>query len=114
VTLNGFAQPTADLVARADLAAAMSGPLIQKTIATAPHWFAAVPSLHGAYPVLLMLVNWKSSRPAAIAAIAAYGAAIWMATVLLNQHYVVDLIAGAALAALAWAGVRGRVARDAQ
>jgi inositol phosphorylceramide synthase catalytic subunit len=102
VTLNGFAQPTAELVAHADLAAAMSGTLIQKTIATAPQWFAAIPSLHGGYPVLLLLVNRESARPRTVAAVAAYGVAIWISTVLLNQHYVIDLVAGAVLAALAW------------
>jgi hypothetical protein len=112
VTLNGFAQPTPDLVASADLAAAMSGTLIQKTIATAPQWFAAIPSLHGGYPVLLLLMNRRSVRPAVWAGMAAYGAAIWASTVVLNQHYVIDLLAGAAIAVAVWLGVRGLGSRN--
>jgi hypothetical protein len=108
VTLYGFAQPTPELVAGADLAAAMGGTLVAKTIATAPQWFAAVPSLHGAYPVLLLLLNLKTAKPATLAVVAVYGAAIWASTVILNQHYVVDLVAGAALAGAAWALFRDR------
>ena len=102
VSLNGFAQPTTELVSRANMAAAMHGVLIQGMISNASQWFAAVPSLHGAYPVLLLLLSpWKRSR-LALAGIAAYGCAMWAATVILNQHYIIDLLAGALLAVAAW------------
>jgi hypothetical protein len=102
VTLHGMQQPTPDLVATVNLAAALDGALIQKTLATAPNWFAAVPSLHGAYPVLLFLLAWRGRSRPWLATIAVYGAAMWVATVALNLHYVVDLFLGAAVAAAAW------------
>lgn len=102
VSLNGMAQPTPDLVAAANLAAGIDGLLIQKTIETAPNWFAAVPSLHGAYPVLLFMLAWRGRSKAWLATIAVYGAAMWISTVALNLHYVVDLLLGAAVAAAAW------------
>ena len=102
VSLNGFAQPTRELVSQANVTAAMHGALIQGMISNASQWFAAVPSLHGGYPVLLLLLNpWNQSRWVR-AGIAAYGSAMWTATVLLNQHYIIDLVAGAVLALAAW------------
>ena len=102
VSLYGMAQPTAALVASADLGAAMDGEIIRRTLATAPNWFAAFPSLHGGYPVLLFLIVWRERRAAWLAAIATYGAAMWTSTVALNQHYVIDLVAGAAVAVVAF------------
>lgn len=102
VSLNEFAQPTVELVGQANMGAAMQGVLIQGMISNASQWFAAVPSLHGAYPVLLLLLSsWIRGRRAR-AWIAAYGCAMWAATVVLNQHYIIDLIAGALLAVVAW------------
>jgi len=37
-----------------------------------------------------------------LAMILIYGAAMWAATVMLNQHYVIDLMAGAVIAFVAW------------
>lgn len=102
VSLNGYAQPTRELVGQANMAAAMHGALIQGMISNASQWFAAVPSLHGGYPVLLLLLTpWRQSRRVCVG-IAVYGFAMWAATVVLNQHYIVDLLAGALLAAAAW------------
>jgi len=102
VSLNGFAQPTSELVSQANMAAAMPGALIQGMISNASQWFAAVPSLHGGYPVLLLLLTpWKRNRLVCFG-IAAYCCAMWGATVVLNQHYIVDLIAGGLLALAAW------------
>src|SRR5262245_33943996 len=85
VTLNGFARPSAELVAGTNMAAAMNGPLIQGMISNASQWFAAVPSLHGAYPVMLLpLRPWNRNWRIAIA-VGVYGLAMWTATVVLNQ-----------------------------
>ena len=139
ISLYGTAQPTAELVAQAKMTAAMDGALIQRMIQNASQWFAAVPSLHGAYPVLLVLlanstgqgagVRMKESgvnqpaesglpsakrRRLVLTMIGLYGAAMWAATVLLNQHYVIDLMAGAVIAWVAWKlapRVRSRKAR---
>lgn len=107
ISAHGFAQPDSMLVASTDLTLAMDGDLIQRMIKTAPHWFAAVPSLHGGYPVLLLLLARTGGSRAWIVAVVAYGAAMWLSTVALNQHYVVDLLAGALTAVAAyWLGER--------
>ena len=99
VSLYGLEQPTQALVATANLGAVMDGTIIQHTLATAPNWFAAVPSLHGAYPVLLFLFALRHERRFWLAPIALYGGAVWASTIALNQHYVVDLLTGAVAAA---------------
>jgi len=102
VTLNGMEQPTIENVAQLNMTAAMNGALIQGMIRNASQWFAAVPSLHGAYPVMLLLLLRREVSGLVLIGVALYGVAMWCATVVLNQHYVVDLIAGAALATAAW------------
>lgn len=106
VTLNGMAQPTAELVAQVNIANAMPGTLIQGMIRNASQWFAAVPSLHGAYPVLLLLLFPCKSNKLALTGFGLYACAMWIATVVLNQHYVIDLVAGALLALIAWWAAR--------
>ena len=72
-----------------------------------PNRFAAIPSLHGAYPVLLTVVlafrreKWKMTACAGI-----YAASMWFACVFLNQHYIIDLLIGAALVIPASAALR--------
>lgn len=102
VTLNGMEQPTIESVAQVNMAVAMNGPLIQKMISNASQWFAAVPSLHGAYPVLLLLLLRREVSRLVLMSLALYACSMWCATVVLNQHYVIDLVAGAALAIGAW------------
>jgi len=102
VTLNGMEQPTIENVAQVNMTAAMNGALIQGMIRNASQWFAAVPSLHGAYPVMLLLLLRREVSWLVLAVLALYGAAMWCATVVLNQHYIVDLMAGALLAIAAW------------
>jgi membrane-associated phospholipid phosphatase len=100
VSLYGQTQPSAQLLAQTHMTAAMDGAIVQRMIQTAPMWFGAVPSLHGAYPVLFFLLAWRTRKPWLLLSIALYGLLMWFATVVLNQHYVIDLLAGA-LAALA-------------
>ncbi len=102
VSLYGMAQPTEELVAQTRISAAMDGALIQGMIKNAAQWFAAVPSLHGAYPALLALLALRDRSRKVVALIIVYGAAMWAATVILNQHYIIDLIAGAVIAFAAW------------
>jgi membrane-associated phospholipid phosphatase len=102
VSLYGTAQPTVELVAQTDITQAMDGALVQHMIATAATWFGAVPSLHGAYPVLLWLLARRERSRGVIVLLGLYGAMMWAATVVLNQHYVIDLLAGAALAGAAY------------
>ena len=102
VSLHGMAQPTGELVAQTKINAAMEGTLLQGMIKNAAQWFAAVPSLHGAYPVLLVLLALRDRKPMIIGLITVYGSAVWASTVILNQHYIIDLMAGALIAIGAW------------
>lgn len=70
--------------------------------AVGPNAVAAMPSLHMAGAVLVALVLWRAlpwARPLAIA----YPAAMALTLVYTGEHYVVDVVAGAALALAAWA-----------
>ena len=70
--------------------------------AVGPNAVAAMPSLHMAGAVLVALVLWRAlpwSRPLAVA----YPAAMALTLVYTGEHYVVDVVAGAALAVAAWA-----------
>ncbi|MEW6127100.1 MAG: phosphatase PAP2 family protein [Acidobacteriota bacterium] len=102
VSLYGNAQPNAELVAQTNMAMAMDGALVQKMIGTAPMWFGAVPSLHGAYPVLFFLLALRQRNFSLLTGIVVYGLAMWFSTVVLNQHYIIDLFAGAILAFAAY------------
>lgn len=59
------------------------------------------PSLHVAAATLAGLCAWRAHRAAGLAAIPV-AAAIGVAVCTVKQHYVVDALAGAALAAAAW------------
>jgi hypothetical protein len=102
VSLYGMAQPTTDLLAQMRIGSAMDGRLVTALIQNAAQWFAAVPSLHSAYPVLLLLLALRERDKRLIAALMVYAIAMWAATVTLNQHYIIDLIAGGLLAGVAW------------
>jgi hypothetical protein len=67
-----------------------------------PNRFAAIPSLHGAYPLLFMLVlALHGVRTRWIWISGLYAASMWFACVFLNQHYIVDLLIGAGLVVIA-------------
>jgi inositol phosphorylceramide synthase catalytic subunit len=99
VSLNGMTPPTTELLSQMRISAAMDGKLVTGLIRNAAQWFAAVPSLHGAYPVLLVLLAWRKQPWPVVAVLVVYAMSMWAATVVLNQHYVIDLIAGGLLAA---------------
>jgi membrane-associated phospholipid phosphatase len=66
---------------------------------------AAMPSLHAAYPVMLLLFFWRTAGPAVRAALGAYTLAMAFALVYGGEHFVADVLAGWALAVLAFAAV---------
>jgi len=67
---------------------------------------AAMPSLHAAYPFMLLLFFWGSARPAARIALALYTLAMAFALVYGGEHFVADILAGWAMAGAAYAVTR--------
>jgi membrane-associated phospholipid phosphatase len=65
---------------------------------------AAIPSLHTAYPVLILCFFWGSGRWARIGCLA-YALAMSVTLVYTGEHYVADVIAGWAYAIAAYAAV---------
>lgn len=76
---------------------------------------AAMPSLHMAMTFLVLLAAWQGGSLLRLTVVA-YACAMGFALVYTGEHYVVDLLAGAATAAVAWravaaaGGVRRRLA----
>ena len=67
---------------------------------------AAVPSLHAAYPMLLLLFFWSSGWPARIV-LGIYTLAMGLAVVYSGVHYVFDVFAGWAFAGATAAAIEG-------
>jgi membrane-associated phospholipid phosphatase len=63
---------------------------------------AAMPSLHGAYPVMLLLFFWSAGWPVR-AGLALYALAMAFALVYGGEHFVTDILAGWAMAGAAYA-----------
>jgi membrane-associated phospholipid phosphatase len=61
---------------------------------------AAMPSLHSAVTVLVVLALWRWRKLRAPALL--YLAAMWFTLVYCGEHYVIDLLLGAAVAVTAW------------
>lgn len=96
---NGFTQPSA---AHSTPLTFDSGSVLAGLFHMSPNRFAAIPSVHAAYPLLLTLVlalHGVAVRWIVLAAV--YTASMWFACVYLNQHYIIDLLLGAALIPLA-------------
>lgn len=68
--------------------------------------FGAMPSLHVAYPMLLVLFGWR--RHGALGRTLAVGFWLWMSTaaVYLDHHWVADVVAGWSYTVLAYLPVR--------
>ena len=79
--------------------------------------FAAIPSLHAAYPLLLSLILAAHGVGRSYVILSCcYTLSMWFSCVFLNQHYVVDLLSGALLAGVAvgitWQRVKPPLCRD--
>lgn len=78
--------------------------------------YAAFPSLHAAFPVVVALYGWLHNRLLGLA-LAARAVLTWVVIVYLGEHYVVDILAGTLYAAVAILvverAVRSRVVQDA-
>jgi membrane-associated phospholipid phosphatase len=65
---------------------------------------AAMPSLHAAYPVLILLFFWRRARPPLRALLAGYVLAMAFSLVYTGEHFVADVAAGWACAAAVFFG----------
>ena len=101
----GFRPPPRELLMNP---AFLQTPLLFKSLwASSPNYFAAIPSLHGAYPVFLLLMLGLHHRQRWL--VVGYGLGVWLATIVLGDHYILDLILGALYALVsAWVGNRFR------
>ncbi len=66
-----------------------------------PNHFAAIPSLHGAYPVAVAFFTYKEFKNGWYW-LYLYPAGVWFSAVYLNQHYIIDLFIGAGYFFLAY------------
>ncbi|RYE79675.1 MAG: inositol phosphorylceramide synthase [Myxococcales bacterium] len=73
--------------------------------------YGAMPSLHVAYPMMILLGTWRSSGPALRAA--AVGYVVWMCSsaVYLDHHWVLDIVLGLSYAVLCFVSFRPIVDR---
>jgi len=92
---NGFEQPTVEHSKPSEF---KTGSTLSTLFQYSANRFGALPSLHGAHPFLLTLVlALHGARYRWIWTAGSYAALMWFSCVFLNQHYIVDLLAGAAL-----------------
>jgi len=66
-----------------------------------PNPFAALPSLHAAYPWLISLFAIKIKRIKALPVLI-FSFGVWFSAVYMGEHYVIDLVAGVAYATVAF------------
>jgi hypothetical protein len=93
----GFDQPTGHLLGTAGSLVNFDNIVKMKFFTTlwnnfSPNQFAAIPSLHAGYPVVLSIFAFLKFRKYAIL-IFTYPVLVWWAAVYLNLHYVVDILA---------------------
>lgn len=69
----------------------------QEFYARSRNVFGAMPSLHSAYPVVVLLVVWTIPRWWVRAGAAAFAVLVAFAAVYLYHHYVLDVVAGVAV-----------------
>lgn len=60
--------------------------------------FAAIPSLHSAYPLLCLLYGWRLQKKWLNVLFALFVAGIWFAALYTRHHYLIDVLAGGIVA----------------
>ncbi len=73
-------------------------PLFDSIYSRNANIFAAIPSLHAAYPLLLIFYGWKRKMGWMNLLFIVFTAGIWFTAVYSYHHYVIDLVAGAVCA----------------
>jgi hypothetical protein len=76
-----------------------------------PNPFAAIPSLHAAYPWVVSLYAIKIKRIKALP-ILIFPLGVWFSAVYLGEHYVIDMLAGVAYSTVAYFLAEKLVARN--
>lgn len=85
-----------------DVSAGVSPDSYQRAYEIAgPNDVAAMPSLHMAATAIVAFMAWRLNRRAGVMAWT-YAAAMGLALVYMGEHYVADLLAGVAIAAVVW------------
>lgn len=56
--------------------------------------FAAMPSLHASYPIIVLMYGIRQKLQVGIGIFALFLAGIWFAAVYTSHHYIIDLLAG--------------------
>jgi len=98
VQVDAAANPAA--LARWD---ALTGiPYFQSFYAHATDVFGAMPSMHCAYPMLLLLYAFELRRPGLVLALGAFEVLMCFSAVYLQHHYVSDVLVGIAFAVVAY------------
>jgi inositol phosphorylceramide synthase catalytic subunit len=64
--------------------------------------FAAMPSLHSAYPVLCLLYGWRLKSPILNIFFTVFVISIWFSAVYTRHHYIIDVLAGGSTALLGY------------
>lgn len=75
-----------------------------------PNVFGAMPSLHAAYPLMMVLVLWHKG-PAWRVGTSLFALLVAFSAVYLTHHYVLDVLAGVTAAVVAFVAVRAVFAR---
>jgi inositol phosphorylceramide synthase catalytic subunit len=71
-----------------------------KFYARNPNVFGAMPSLHAAYPVLVVWQSWRLGRAWRVGTVA-FAALVTFSAIYLQHHYILDVMAGVAYALVA-------------
>src|SRR3954469_25336465 len=72
---------------------------------------AAMPSLHAAYPFMLLLFFWSSAGRVVRVGLSLYTIAMAFTLVYGGEHFIADILAGWAMAGAAYALTRARAPR---
>ena len=86
-------------------------PYFENFYAQATEVYGAMPSMHCAYPMILLLFARELKRPRLFIALVAYELLMCFSAVYLQHHYVTDVIAGIAYASIIYAIGRGPLSK---
>lgn len=77
-------------------------PVFEQMYNKAPAPFAAMPSLHAAYPVVCLLYGWRLQRWQVNLGFAVFALGMWITAIYTMHHYLIDVLAGIATAATSY------------